>query len=132
MLHGKWLIVICKSEKHYPVVMKDISHVKIVSLHVRCYWEYADHSLLIVPSGSKDNVKSPYEIFLIPVVVVVANDVANVGARVQFPHGDLYWLIQELYRNLNYAVISQLASESDFHSDYSSSRLDNRLKLYRC
>ena len=25
-----------KSEKRYPVVMKDISHVKIVSLHIRC------------------------------------------------------------------------------------------------
>ena len=69
MLHGKWLEVVkCKSEKHYPVVMKDISHVKIVSLYVRCWGEHSNQNLLIVPYGSKDNVKSPYEINFVPVM----------------------------------------------------------------
>lgn len=47
-------------------------------------------NLMIGPYGSKVNVKSPYEIILILVVVVVASDLAKVEARVQFPHGDLY------------------------------------------
>ena len=53
-----------KSEKHYPITVKDISCVKVVSLHVRCYGGYADHDLLIEPYGRKVNVKSPYEINL--------------------------------------------------------------------
>lgn len=53
-----------KSEKRYPVTVKDISCVKVVSLHVRCYGEHTDHNLLIEPYGSKVSAKSTHEINL--------------------------------------------------------------------